>query len=158
MIEINDVEELKRAGKYHKLIEKLKKALSHQTEREKGDLYHHLAQCHDALGYEEEAVRYYRQALDCGVREELKKDTYVCLASSYHVLGLHERALDTANKGLREFPTYSPLSIFKSLILFSNKKEGDALKTVLQDLLRTTSDPDVKKYERALLYYSNQLT
>lgn len=121
------------------------------------ELYHHCGECHDALGLEQEAINYYEEAIRLEVREDLRRDTYVCLASSFHVLNHHERAIEKIEEGLGQFPDYAPLHVFKSLILFSVNRQADALKSSLFTLLHTTNDTDIKKYERALTYYAEQL-
>ncbi|MCA0970262.1 tetratricopeptide repeat protein [Halobacillus litoralis] len=152
---MKDFLSMKKDGLYEDAIKVLRERL--QTE-ETGELYHHFAQCHDALGYEKEAVTYYEKALKLGLPDEVKKDTYVCLGSSCQVLEQVEMALQILDQGLSEFPDYPPLHLFRSLVLFSCNQEGAALQEVLYTYLNTTSDRDVTKYRRALQHYAAQLT
>lgn len=147
---------LKLEGRYEEAIELIRDKLSLETQN--GELYHHLAQCHDALGYEEEAIRYYNDALRLGVHDQIKKDTLICLASSYNVIEQYDQALDVIAQAEEEFPGYPPIPLFKSLILFSLNREGEALQSVMQEWLRDTDNLAIQKYKRALLYYSDQLT
>ncbi|WP_404451386.1 tetratricopeptide repeat protein [Virgibacillus necropolis] len=121
------------------------------------ELNFHCAQTHDGMGLEEEAVEYYERAISIGLPEELLKDAYVCLGSTFKVIGEYQKSLDILSKGEEEFPYYEPVQVFKALTLHSMNDHSKALKTVLHSLLKTTNDKGIQNYSRALHYYAEFL-
>ncbi|RWR03961.1 tetratricopeptide repeat protein [Siminovitchia fortis] len=114
-------------------------------------------QIHDALGLEEEALEFYKKAIKIGLPDELLKDAYVCLGSTYRVLGSYQKSLDVLSKGQDLFPDYRPLHIFKALTLYSLHEHQKAMEIMLKTLVETTSDAGIGNYGRALRYYSEHL-
>ncbi|WP_430788290.1 tetratricopeptide repeat protein [Virgibacillus flavescens] len=125
--------------------------------RGNAELNFHCAQTHDGMGLEEEAVDYYEKAIEIGLPDELLKDAYVCLGSTYKVIGEYEKSLEVLTNGEEKFPHYEPLKAFKSLTLHSMGDHSKALETALVTLLKTTNDKDLQKYSRALHYYAGSL-
>ena len=122
-----------------------------------GEINFQCGQTHDALGLEEEALEYYEKAINIGLPDEMLQDAYVCLGSTYKVLGAYQKSLEVLLKGQELFPNYSPLKIFLSLTLYSLNDHSRALEIVLKTLLETTNDEGIKNYSRALKYYSEHL-
>ncbi|ASN06961.1 tetratricopeptide repeat protein [Virgibacillus necropolis] len=121
------------------------------------ELNFHCAQTHDDMGLEEEAVEYYERAIRIGLPDELLKDAYVCLGSTYKVIGEFQKSLEVLLKGEKKFPEYEPIQVFKALTLHSLEDHSKALKTVLHTLLKTTNDKGIQNYSRALHYYAEVL-
>ncbi|MBA2173790.1 tetratricopeptide repeat protein [Halobacillus locisalis] len=155
MNELDKALHIKKMGQVEEALPLFKSLID--SDATNAELHHHCGQCHDALGLEQEAVAYYENAISLDVREDLLPDTYVCLASSFNVLNRHDRALETIEEGVRQFPDYAPLKVFHSLILFSADQQADALRTSLLTLLHTTHDANIKKYERAINHYAEHL-
>ncbi|MEG0440656.1 MAG: tetratricopeptide repeat protein, partial [Solibacillus sp.] len=88
---------------------------------------------------------------------ELLKDAYVCLGSTYKVLGDYQKSLEVLSKGQELFPNYQPLQVFKSLTLFSLNEHSKAMEILIKTLVETTNDIGIKKYSRAIKYYSEHL-
>ncbi|WP_077622868.1 tetratricopeptide repeat protein [Sediminibacillus massiliensis] len=124
---------------------------------ENGEILFQCGQTHDAMGLEEEAVPYYEKAIEAGLPDETLKDAYVCLGSTYKVLGKDDSSLKVFSKGESLFPEYRPLQVFKSLTLFSMNQHAAALSVVLKALTETTNDQDISKYSRALSYYAEHM-
>ena len=114
-------------------------------------------QTHDAMGLEEKALVFYERAIQIGLPDELLKDAYVCLGSTYKVLGYNQKSLDVLTKGQYLFPDYHPLKIFKSLTLYSLNEYSEAMEIILKTLLDTTDDIGIKNYSKAVRYYSEHL-
>lgn len=121
------------------------------------ELNFHCGQTHDGMGLEEEAVEYYERAIRIGLPDELLKDAYVCLGSTYKVIGEFEKSLELLLKGEKEFPDYEPIQVFKALTLHSMGDHSKALETALFTLLKTTNDEGIQGYRRALYYYAGSL-
>lgn len=121
------------------------------------ELNFHCAQTHDGMGLEEEAVEYYERAIRIGLPDELLKDAYVCLGSSFKVIGEYQKSFDILSIGEEKFPNYEPIQVFKALTLYGMDRHSTALKTVLLSLLKTTNDKEIQKYSRALHYYAEVL-
>lgn len=117
----------------------------------------HCGQTHDGMGLEEEAVEYYERAIRTGLPDELLKDAYVCLGSTYKVIGEFEKSLEVLLRGEKEFPDYEPIQVFKSLTLNSMGDYSKALEIALFTLLKTTNDEEIQKYSKALYYYAGSL-
>ncbi|MFZ3579443.1 tetratricopeptide repeat protein [Virgibacillus sp. DJP39] len=121
------------------------------------ELNFHCAQTHDGMGLEEEAVEYYEKAIELGLPDDLLRDAFVCLGSTYRVIGQLQQSHDILLKGEKKFPDYEPIKVFKALTLHNIDHHSKALETVLKTLLRTTNDEAVQKYSRALGYYAENL-
>jgi tetratricopeptide (TPR) repeat protein len=51
------------------------------------EIHYHCGLVHDSMGLEKEAVEFYEKAIRLGLKEETLKDAFVCLGSTYRVLG-----------------------------------------------------------------------
>lgn len=70
-----------------------------RQDHKNAELNFHCGQTHDGMGLEEEAVDYYERAIQIGLPGGLLKDAYVCLGSSYKVIGEFEKSLEMLLRG-----------------------------------------------------------
>jgi tetratricopeptide (TPR) repeat protein len=114
--------------------------------------------CTQMIGYPEEAVEYYKKASDCGF---LSPTIYGGIASAYMDMGFKHDALETAQKGLKEFPDvpgmyenlgecyweYGWVDEARSILEEGLKKfpEDEELQEALQRIEDETNDPDKNK-------------
>ncbi|MGP4060348.1 tetratricopeptide repeat protein [Halobacillus sp. H74] len=120
-------------------------------------LHFECGQTHDAMGDEEEAVGYYQKAMELGLPDEYLKDAYVCLGSTYQVLGEYELSLGVFEMGEQQFQQYAPIQVFKSLTLFHQDHPEQAYSVLLDLLIECLEDKDLHKYKRALTHYAKEL-
>ncbi len=111
----------------------------------------------DFMGKESEAVPYYETAIANGLTGEDRRGAMLGLASTYRCLGEYEKSLQLFDKAIAEFPDYRPLKVFRALTLFNVGKFHHSVGELLVQLLDTTSDDEIKAYERALRFYSDKL-
>jgi uncharacterized protein (DUF952 family) len=120
------------------------------------NLNYQIARTHDFMGKESQAVFYYEEALKQGITED-RRGVYLGLGSTYRCLGEYEKSMQTFDRGLEEFPGDRALKVFRALTLFNLGRSEESVEALLIQLLETTSDEDIKAYERALRFYSDKL-
>ena len=99
------------------------------------------------MGLEKEAVEFCEKAIRLGLKEENLKDAFVCLGSTYRVLGnYYEKSLEVLTEVRKLFPDYRPVQIFLSLTLYSLKRYSEAMEIVLKNLIDTTDDEGLHNY------------
>lgn len=111
-----------------------------------------LGGVHDALGLEEEAIQYYRQAIAAGLEGERATRVFIQLASTLRNVGAPAEAVST----LESMPTAgndeAARQAFLALALYDEGRFGDALRTALLALI-----PTLDGYRRALKEYAEEL-
>ncbi len=122
-----------------------------------GSLYYHAAWICDAGRTEQEAVSYYKKALELGLSVQDRKGALLGLGSTLRSLGLYEESESIFLLGLKEFPEYKPFAVFNSLTAYNLKKYDKAVGSLLLTLLDTTSDQEIRSYKKALSFYSERL-
>jgi tetratricopeptide (TPR) repeat protein len=124
------------------------------SERPAGDAaaLFELGGVHDALGLEDEAIPYYRQAIEAGLEGERATRVFIQLASTLRNAGASAEAVAT----LESMPTAgndeAARQAFLALALFDEGRFGDALRTALLALI-----PTLDSYRRALKAYAEDL-
>lgn len=122
-----------------------------------GCLYYHAAWICDAGRTEQEAVSYYKNALELGLTDQERKGALLGLGSTFRSLGNYEESESIFLNGIKEFPDYKPFVVFNSLTAYNLKKYDKAVSSLLLTLIETTSDQEVRSYKRALSFYSDKL-
>lgn len=118
----------------------------------------YLAACIcDAERTEKEAVPFYHQALECGISGWDRRDTYLGLGSTYRSMGEYKKSKEIFQQGLKEFPDYRPFRVFLALTENNLKNSDEAIRLLLEELVDTTNDIHIRKFKRALQYYSTRL-
>jgi cyanophycin synthetase len=121
-------------------------------------LDYELGGCLDRAGKEEEAIGWYRKAIDAGLREPHRHRALIQLASSLRVVGRPEDAL----RILDDLATYRPSSVaveaFRALARHDGGDHGGALAGLLTFVVDHATDPEDQAYARALRAYAAQLT
>lgn len=140
-----------KEGSRRLLLELLKTDPTH------AQLLYQCAWTHDSMGLETEAVEYYQRAIQEGLNGGELADAYLGLGSTLRALGEYERALETLEKGIAEFPHKRSLHVFWAMALYNNGRTQEAMTDLIRLLVETTSDREIKQYERAILLYANDL-
>ena len=124
------------------------------SERPAGDAaaLFELGGVHDALGLEDDAIPYYRQAIEAGLEGERATRVFIQLASTLRNVGASAEAVAT----LESMPTAgndeAARQAFLALALYDEGRFGDALRTALLALI-----PTLDAYGRALKEYAEDL-
>ncbi|MEU5159834.1 tetratricopeptide repeat protein [Streptomyces sp. NPDC020875] len=131
------------------------------------EVAYHTAWAHDVLEREAEAVPYYERALalggapgpggsgsGSGLGEADRAEAYLGLGSTYRVLGRYAEAERTLRAGVAAFPGHGGLRAFLGLALYNTGRHRESVRLLLELLARTSDDPSVRGYERALAFYA----
>ncbi|RIW37769.1 hypothetical protein D3H55_03645 [Bacillus salacetis] len=118
---------------------------------------YHCAAVNDALGYETKAIPYYRRALENGVSGDLREAAYIQLGSSYRCIGEYDFAGEVLEKGLSEFPENPAMKVFYNMTLYNKGDHKKAFTNMLADLVSGSSEEWIRKYEKALRFYSEDV-
>jgi tetratricopeptide (TPR) repeat protein len=112
---------------------------------------------HDALGYEANAVPYYRKAMALGLPPEDLRGAYTCLGSTLRTLGRYEEALEVLQEGKERFAQAREIDPFLAMALYNAGRPHEAMRLLLNTLLDTTGDASIRAYERALRFYAQDI-
>lgn len=115
------------------------------------------AWAHDSLGLENEAIRFYEQAIAAGLTDNDLQGAILGLGSSYRCVGEHAKSVEILRQGVERFPSNKGLQVFLALSLHSAGRNADAMAILLKNLAETSSDESISQYKRAILQYANEL-
>lgn len=153
-MDLNEIVKLREAGSLEDALLRMKEIYINNSENP--DYNYQLAVCNDVLGKEQEAIPLYEKAIELGIKNEIE-NVYVGLGSSYRAVGKYEKALEIFNKAEKLFPDNTVIKVFKSITLCNCGNSDLAVSNLIKILLENTNNCDIKKYEKALLYYSDHL-
>lgn len=94
------------------------------------------------------------------IRNDLVEDRAGAIlgpGSTYRCLGEYEKSLKVFDKAISEFPDNRILRVFRSSTLYNLGRAEESVRQLLVHLLDTTSDDNIKSYDRALRFYSDKL-
>jgi len=111
----------------------------------------------DVMGWEEDAIPYYEQAIQQGLEGVDLQECLVCLGSSYRIVGDSQEAVDILEDALDRFPDNNSSKAFLALAYYSNDQVEEAIRTLFELLLETTKDENVLTYAEPLSFYKDHL-
>lgn len=112
---------------------------------------------HDALGKEADAVEPYKQAIALGLQGKDRLQLFIGLSSTLRSLGRYPEALAVIDQACEEFPNELVTKVFRSLVLNNLDRSDEAIGALLNVLIDSTTDCEVRAYARALEFYSTRL-
>jgi tetratricopeptide (TPR) repeat protein len=112
---------------------------------------------HDALGKEADAVEPYKQAIALGLRGKDRLQLFIGLSSTLRSLGRYPEALAVIDQACEDSPQELVSKVFRSLVLNNLERGDEALGELLNVLLDSSTDCEVRAYARALQFYSTRL-
>jgi len=116
-----------------------------------------LARQYDSEGKESEAAPFYELALESGLKGENRRGAYLGLGSTYRALGEYVRSKEIFDRALKEFPDDRSLKVFRALTLYNLGQRDKCVEELLLQLLDTTANDQIKRYDRALRFYADKL-
>lgn len=111
----------------------------------------------DVMGLEPEAMPYYRQAIDSGLEGEALAECLICLGSSQRLVGDFQDAVDTLEEAVEEFPESESAKAFLALAYYSNEQYTESVSLLLDLIVRTTNDDELRVYGDTLDYFKDNL-
>lgn len=111
----------------------------------------------DVMGLEPEAMPYYRQAIESGLEGEALTECMICLGSSQRLVGDYADAVDTLERAVEEFPDSEGAKAFLALAYYSNNQYEESVRLLIDLLVRTTDDDELRAYGDTLDYYKDNL-
>lgn len=112
----------------------------------------------DFMGKESEAVPFYEKAIANGLSGDDRKGAMLGLGRTYRCLGEYQKSLKVFDQATAEFSEDRSLKVFRSLTLHNLGQSEAAIEQLLMQLLDTTGDDSIKKYDKALRFYSDKLS
>ncbi len=112
---------------------------------------------YDVMGEEKQAIPYYQKAIKAGLNGTELQECLVCLGSSQRNIGDFEAAVQTLEKAAAQFPDNNSGKTFLALAYYSDGREDEAVRLLLQLLLETTNDENILAYADPLDYYKENL-
>lgn len=111
----------------------------------------------DVLGREREAIPFYEKAVSLGLAGEDLEGALLGMGSTYRTLGEYESSRRTFRKGMELFPDNRAMKVFYAMTLYNLQQHPQAMEILLQCIAESSSDSEIQKYKRAILFYSDQL-
>jgi tetratricopeptide (TPR) repeat protein len=118
---------------------------------------YHCAWTCDALGWETEAVPFYRRAIENGLAGDDLKGALLGLGSTYRCLGQYEESAQVLRQGVQQFPESRQFEAFLALTLYNLGEHASAMELLIRNLAETSEDESIMRYRRALLFYADKL-
>ena len=112
---------------------------------------------HDFVGLEREAIPYYHAAIENDLPEADLRAAYLGLGSTYRTLGQYAESKKILLEGLSHFPEANEMKIFLAMTLFNLGENHEAVSSLLKVIVETTSDEEIKNFERAIQFYAEDL-
>ncbi|CAI1970561.1 tetratricopeptide repeat protein [Serratia marcescens] len=147
--------QLKTQGRYQEATALAQRQLA--AEPEAAMLHFQLACLYDVQGLEQQAIPCYLAALARDLPSAQRREAWLGLGSTYRALGEYPASLRAFDDGLTEFPQANELMLFHAMALYNLGENKRAVADLLLLLADTSSDPDIRGYQRAIRHYAADL-
>lgn len=155
MKELETAVELRKEGKLKKSNEILINLVNKYPNN--SIINYQCAWSFDVLGLEKEAVQYYEKAIMLDLPDEDLQGAFLGLGSTYRTLGEYEKSKEVLEKGLARFTDNKAMKVFYAMTLYNLNDYSKAMEILLTKLAETSSDDNIKKYKKAIEFYSDKL-
>lgn len=112
---------------------------------------------YDVIGQEKQAIPYYRQAVEAGLDGDELQECLLCLGINHRVIGEFEEAVAVLEEATDQFPDDNSIRVFLALANYSDGREDEAVRLLLEILLETTQDENILAYADTLDFYKEHL-
>ena len=109
------------------------------------------------MGDEHAAIPHYHAAIRLNLTPADLPHAYLGLGSSHRALGQYHEAQAVFTEALTHFPDNGALQTFYAMTLYNLGKHHDCTAILLKLLSKTTTDPDIRNYVRAITHYAEDL-
>lgn len=116
-----------------------------------------LASTYDVMGDERNAAPLYEQALAQGLGGADRRGALLGLGSTYRNIGEHSKSAQVLRQGMDEYEDGREFQVFLAITLYDMGDHVEAMRLLLRNLAETTQDRNLKEYQRALLFYADNL-
>lgn len=147
--------QLKTQGRYQEATALALRQLA--AEPEAAMLHFQLACLYDVQGLEQQAIPCYLAALARDLPPAQRREAWLGLGNTYRALGEYPASLRAFDDGLTEFPQANELMLFRAMTLYNLGENKRAVADLLLLLADTSSDPDIRGYQRAIRHYAADL-
>lgn len=124
---------------------------------ENAEINYQIGIAHDNSGFTKEAITYYVKAIEQGLSGADLERCLLGLGSSYRLTGQYDKAVETLQQGVAEFPEHRGLQIFYSMALYNIGRYKEAMEIALMNLMETTNDEKLQYFKRGITYYAQHL-
>lgn len=121
------------------------------------ELHYEVASLHDMQGREAQAIPLYQKAIALGLSEASLRGAWLGLGSSYRSTGQYTEALAAFEQGLAHFPDAAEFRVFRAMACHNLGLHKEGMETLLAVLAKTTTDPALVPYRRAMALYAADL-
>jgi len=112
---------------------------------------------HDLLGLEREAIPFYEKAIQTGLGGGDLKSALLGLGSTYRCIGEYQTAMETFQHALLLFPDSHEFKVFLGMVYYNIGEHAKAMEVLLNSLADTSGDEGIRRYQRAIRFYSDKL-
>ena len=112
---------------------------------------------YDYIGEEKEAIPYYLAAIENDLPGDDLRGAYLGLGSTYRTLGQYAESKKILQAGLGQFPDANEMKVFLAMTLYNLGEHHEAVSSLIKIVAETTSDEKIQNYERAILFYAEDL-
>ena len=106
---------------------------------------------------EREAIPYYHAAIENDLPGADLRQAYLGLGSTYRTLGQYDESKKILLEGISHFPDANEMKIFLAMTLYNLGENHEAVSSLLKVIVETTSEEEIKNYERAIRFYADDL-
>ncbi|MFM2484317.1 tetratricopeptide repeat protein [Celerinatantimonas yamalensis] len=147
--------DLRQAGLFEQSRTLLTSLLNDESYRAIAHL--HIAWSHDNEGSEQQAIVHYLEALQGTLTIDQRFDALFGLASTYRSLGCYTEALAYFEYTLSEYPDALEVQPFYAMCLYNVGRHKQATALLLELLVASSDCKAIKRYQRAILLYAQDL-
>ncbi len=121
------------------------------------EAYYQMAWLHDAQGLERAALPFYEIAISGDLPDDDLRGALLGYGSTLRALGEYPKAVSVLRQGMERFPDAGEFPAFLAMALYNDGKERDAVALLLKELVRSSADAGIQRFQRAILYYHDKL-
>ena len=128
-----------------------------ETHPDNATVLYEVGGSYDVLGEERTAIFYYEQAVEADLAGDDLQECLICLGSCNRVIGEFEESVDVLETAVAQFPDNKSGHVFLALAYYSNNQKEEAMRTLMEVLLETTENEDIKDYTDVFEFYKDNL-
>jgi len=117
-----------------------------------------IARTLELLAQDKKALPFYAQALELGLKGELRKQVLIGLGSAYRLEKKLDQSLELLERAREEFPDSKEIDLFLALTFYARKEYQKSTSLLLEHIAQTTTEPNVLSYQEALQFFARTLS